>query len=71
MKNEYSKTEQTSDNHEQGNSSIGAVGSSDLSDWNEKVIKAKRDFAIAFTKWVNSPDYKKMIEEMKRLGAIR
>jgi len=47
------------------------VGSSALSDWNEKVIKAKRDFAIVFTKWVNSPEHKKMIEEMKRLGAIR
>ena len=47
------------------------VGISALSDWNEKVIKAKRDFAIAFTKWLNSPEHKKMIEEMKRLGAIR
>lgn len=47
------------------------VGSSALLDWNEKVIRAKRDFAIAFTKWVNSHEHKKMIEEMKRLGAIR
>ena len=39
--------------------------------WNEKVKKAKKDFAIAFTKWVNSPEYKKLIEEMKRFGAIR
>lgn len=42
-----------------------------LLDWNEKVIRVKRDFAITFTKWVNSPEHKKMIEEMKRLGAIR
>lgn len=48
-----------------------SVGSSALLDWNEKVIRAKRDFAIAFTKWVNSPEHKKMIEDMKRLGAIR
>lgn len=47
------------------------VGSSALLDWNEKVIRAKRDFAIAFTKWVNSPEHKKMIEDMKRLGTIR
>lgn len=47
------------------------VGGSALLDWNEKVIRAKRDFAIAFTKWVNSPEHKKMIEDMKRLGAIR
>ena len=47
------------------------VGGSALLDWNENVIRAKRDFAIACTKWVNSPEYKKMIEEMKRLGAIR
>ena len=47
------------------------VGSSDLYDWSEKLIKAKRDFAITFTKWVNSPEHKKMIHEMKRLGAIR
>ena len=47
------------------------VGSSALLDWNSKVIRAKRDFAIAFTKWVNSHEHKKMIEEMKRLGAIR
>ena len=48
------------------------VGSSaSLLDWNEKVKRVKRDFAIAFTSWVNSPEYKKMIEEMKRLGAIR
>ena len=47
------------------------VGSSALMDWNEKVIRAKRDFAIAFAKWVSSPEHKKMIEEMKRLGAIR
>lgn len=47
------------------------VMGSALLDWNEKVKKAKRDFAIAFTNWVNSPEYKKIIEEMKRLGAIR
>lgn len=46
------------------------VNSSALLDWNEKVIRAKRDFAIAFTKWVNSPEHKKMIEDMKRLGEV-
>ena len=45
--------------------------SSSLLDWNEKVKKAKRDFAITFTNWVNSPEHKKMIEELKKLGAIR
>lgn len=47
------------------------VGSSALLDCNEKVIRAKRDFAIAFTKWANSPEHKKMIEDMKRLSTIR
>ena len=47
------------------------VGNSALLDWNEKVKSAKIDFAIAFTKWVNSPEYKKMVEKMKRIGDIR
>lgn len=46
------------------------VGSNALLDWNEKVIRAQKDFVLAFTKWVNSPEHKKMIEKMKRLGAI-
>lgn len=47
------------------------VGRNALLDWSEKVKKAKRDFAIAFTNWANSPEHKKMIEGMKRLGGIR
>jgi hypothetical protein len=47
------------------------VGSRALLDWNEKVKRVKRDFEVTFTKWINSPEHKKMIEEMKRLGAIR
>lgn len=42
------------------------VGSSALLDWNKKFKRAQKDFA----KWVNSPEHKKMIEGMKRLGAI-
>ena len=49
------------------------VGSSaSLLGGNKKVKMTKRDFiAIAFRKWVNSPEYKEMIEEMKMLGVIR
>ena len=47
------------------------VGNSALLDWNEKVKRAKIDFAIAFTKWVNSPEHKKMIEKMKKISDIR
>ena len=48
------------------------VGSSaSLLDWNEKVKKAKKNYDIAYAKWVNSHEYKELIEEMKRLGTIR
>lgn len=47
------------------------VGSSVLSDWNEKVKRVEKDFKVAFANLVNSNEYKKMIDGLKRIGAIR